>query len=207
MRVASVMFALLLFTAVGSHAQAAARRQAGGACDRQAGRARARQGCRLQAPGRGTLLQVMRGILFPNSNIIFWRRTTIRRKKPATPAEAKFGNPVRGWQNVENAAIALGEAANLLMIPGACAATASRPRSPDPTGRSSSRASATPRRSPIRPRSRRTWITSSTPPERVTEACSACHDKYREKPNLSLRCTRNKCQCHQCRQCHQCQRR
>jgi hypothetical protein len=23
----------------------------------------------------------------------------------------------------------------------------------------------------------------------LTEACSACHDKYREKPNLSLRCT------------------
>jgi cytochrome c556 len=23
----------------------------------------------------------------------------------------------------------------------------------------------------------------------LTEACSNCHDKYREKPNLSLRCT------------------
>jgi len=85
-----------------------------------------------QAPARGaaparavsykpeapTLLQVMRGILFPNSNIIFLAQDLDPTKFPPTAADQKFGNPYPGWQSVENASLALAEAANLLMIPG-----------------------------------------------------------------------------------------
>jgi hypothetical protein len=71
----------------------------------------------------GNLAQVMRGILFPNSNILF----DVQTNDPAAPkkpeasgggASATFANIYTGWQVVENAAIALGEAANLIMIPG-----------------------------------------------------------------------------------------
>ena len=70
----------------------------------------------------GTLAQVMRGILFPNSNILFDVQST----DPANPppvaagggATATFSGIYAGWQMVENAAIALGESANLINIPG-----------------------------------------------------------------------------------------
>ena len=71
----------------------------------------------------GRLAQVMRGILFPNSNILF----DVQSVDPANPppaavagggATANFSGIYSGWQMVENAAIALGEAANLIVIPG-----------------------------------------------------------------------------------------
>ena len=70
----------------------------------------------------GNLAQVMRGILFPNSNILF----DVQSIDPADPppvaagggATATFSGIYAGWQVVENAAIALGEAANLITIPG-----------------------------------------------------------------------------------------
>ena len=70
----------------------------------------------------GSLAQVMRGILFPNSNILF----DVQSVAPANPppaaagggATANFSGIYSGWQMVENAAIALGEAANLIVIPG-----------------------------------------------------------------------------------------
>ncbi|HIF05413.1 MAG TPA: hypothetical protein EYQ64_00220 [Gemmatimonadetes bacterium] len=70
----------------------------------------------------GTLAQVMRGILFTNSNILF----DVQSIDPGNPppadasggATARFSGIYAGWQVVENAAIALGEAANLITIPG-----------------------------------------------------------------------------------------
>ena len=70
----------------------------------------------------GSLAQVMRGILFPNSTILF----DVQSIDPADPppaaawggATANFSGIYSGWQMVENAAIALGEAANLIVIPG-----------------------------------------------------------------------------------------
>lgn len=70
----------------------------------------------------GTLAQVMRGILFTNSNILF----DVQSIDPANPppvdasagATARFSGIYAGWQVVENAAIALGEMANTINIPG-----------------------------------------------------------------------------------------
>ncbi len=70
----------------------------------------------------GNLAQVMRGILFPNSNLLF----DVQSIDPANPppadasggASSRFSGIYAGWQVVENAAIALGEAANLITIPG-----------------------------------------------------------------------------------------
>jgi hypothetical protein len=69
---------------------------------------------------QGTLNQVMRGILFPNSNIIFDAQDT----DPAAPPDANvattspYAGTYGGWEAVENASVALGEAANLISLPG-----------------------------------------------------------------------------------------
>ena len=70
----------------------------------------------------GNLAQVMRGILFPNSNILF----DVQSVDPAAPpvvssgggATSTFAGIYTGWPVVENAAIALGESANLINIRG-----------------------------------------------------------------------------------------
>ena len=70
----------------------------------------------------GNLAQVMRGILFTNSNILFDVQSIDPANPPAADASggatSRFSGIYAGWQVVENAAIALGEAANLITIPG-----------------------------------------------------------------------------------------
>ena len=75
----------------------------------------------------GNLLQVMRSILFPNSNIIFDTQTNDPEapKKDAgrgagagAGASAQFANVYTGWPVVESSAVALAEAANLVVLPG-----------------------------------------------------------------------------------------
>ena len=72
----------------------------------------------------GDLAEVMRGILFPNSNIIFDAQTN----NPDDPVEAvegdstsaRFATIYTGWEALENAAVALVEAANLIELPRNC---------------------------------------------------------------------------------------
>ena len=80
------------------------------------------------AQAYGSLAEVMRGIPFPNSNIIFDAQTNDpgAAKKPADKsstaaaggATGVYSSVYSGWQAVEQSAIALQETANLVMIPG-----------------------------------------------------------------------------------------
>ena len=82
-------------------------------------------GAQAQAPeGKpvGTLAQVMRGIFFPNSNIIF----DVQSRDPEAPPEAAddgtvsatFASIYAGWPMVENAAIAIAEGTKLIRMQG-----------------------------------------------------------------------------------------
>lgn len=68
-----------------------------------------------------SLAQLMRGLLYPNSEIIF---ATQGEDPEIAAAAAKAADPFGasalygGWESVENAALMLSEAANLIMIPG-----------------------------------------------------------------------------------------
>jgi S-disulfanyl-L-cysteine oxidoreductase SoxD len=76
-------------------------------------------------PPSGTVAQVMRGILFPSSNIIFTTQTIDPgAKKPDLPATGGFdwlawgGSVYPGWDVVDYAAISLAESAKLMLTPG-----------------------------------------------------------------------------------------
>jgi len=134
---------------------------------------------------RGTLNQVMRGILFPNSNIIF----DTQDKDPGAPADpnANASNPYAGtyggWEAVENAAIALGEAANLVALPGRTCANGKPVPLNEPTFQKGLQA--------LRDVSAETFEAAKTKTydadkmlaiaDRVTMACATCHDVYRDK--------------------------
>src|SRR3954462_8737969 len=70
----------------------------------------------------GNLAQVMRGVLFPASNVIFAAQNDDPAKVPPAKDPALATDPLAnaygGWQAVENAAITLSESANLLTIAG-----------------------------------------------------------------------------------------
>ncbi len=149
--------------------------------------------CHAQAPQPyANLAQLMRGILFPSSNVIF----AAQNENPADVKPAKdpsmATDPLAGaygkWVAVENSALALSEAANLLMIPGRkCANGLPVPISnPDwakfvqglrEAGVAAYKAAQSKNQDNI--------LTAS---DVMTTACSNCHDKWREKPNLADRC-------------------
>ena len=63
----------------------------------------------------------MRGILYPASNVIFAAQDDLA-KQPKPEDASTSPNPLTttygGWQAVENAALAIAESANLVMMPG-----------------------------------------------------------------------------------------
>jgi hypothetical protein len=194
MRVISVITALCFFSLVGSaHAQAkpaAGAKPAAQAPAKPAAPATAKPaaaaGARPTAKNFGNLAQVMRGILFPNSNIIVDAQNNDPTKKKG---DAAFGNPYGGWQEVENAAMALAEASNLLIIPGrVCSNGKPAPlnQADWPKFVQGLRDAAMESYKAAQSKSMDKIVDASGT---LTEACSNCHDKYREKPNLSLRCT------------------
>jgi S-disulfanyl-L-cysteine oxidoreductase SoxD len=77
-------------------------------------------------PASGSVAQVMRGILFPSSNIIFTTQS-VDPAAPKKPAESGTvgtdwliwgGNVYKGWDLVDYAAISLSESAKLMLTPG-----------------------------------------------------------------------------------------
>src|SRR3954470_17101982 len=77
---------------------------------------------RPAATPTGTLAQIMRGIYFPNANLIF----DVQQNDPATPKKKAdsgsstdtYSAAYSGWEIVENAAIALGDGVDLILKPG-----------------------------------------------------------------------------------------
>jgi hypothetical protein len=75
-------------------------------------------------PGKpvANLAQLMRGILFPNSNIVFAVQsidpTTVKKDEDPTAAINPLAGSFGGWAAVENASLSLVEVANLLSEPG-----------------------------------------------------------------------------------------
>ena len=138
------------------------------------------------------LRQLMRGILFPNSNVIFFAQED----DPAKVAPAKdpslSPNPLAstygGWTAVENSAKALSEAANLLILPGRkCANGLPVPiGNPDwPKFVQGLRAASLETYKAAQSKNMDNILTAAGD---LSTACSNCHDKWREKPELADRC-------------------
>jgi hypothetical protein len=140
----------------------------------------------------GSLAQVMRGIPFPNSNIIFDTQSTdpAAAAKPAEGqnASAQFSGVYGGWQAVENAAIALQETANLITIPGRMCDNGR----PVPVDQEDFKkwaqglvdAGAAAYKAAQSKNMDQMVEVSGT----VADACAACHEKYRDKEDLKMRC-------------------
>ena len=140
----------------------------------------------------GTLAQVMRGIPFPNSNIIF----DTQDKDPAAPvkpgdgggATNAYAGVYSGWQAVEQAAIALSETANLIMIPGRMCENGL----PAPLDREDYRkfaqGLADAGKAALKAAQSKNQDAMVEVSGTVSDACAACHEIYRDKPEGKMRC-------------------
>src|SRR5262249_15606165 len=133
-----------------------------------------------------TLAQVMRGIPFPASNIIFDTQTHDpgAAKKVANPgggATASFSGVYGGWQEVENNALAIAETANLLMIPGRMCENGR----PAPTDRDDFKKFAAgladAGKAAYKAAQSKNLDAMVDVSGTVSDACAACHEVYRDK--------------------------
>jgi len=153
---------------------------------------------RPQSQVHGDLRQVMRGILFPNSNVVFFAQGNDPAAVPKDADGTTSVNPLAGvyggWEAIENSSIALAEAANLLTIPGRmCANGKPVPgQSADwqrfvqglrDAGMASYKAAQS-----------KDMDKMLDAADTLTNACSECHDVYREKSEQrggdAARCTK-----------------
>src|SRR5262245_13468069 len=115
-----VLVVLLSFSLAIAAARAA-KPASGSAPPQQAAKAAAKPAATM-GKATGNLAQLMRGVMFPNSNLIFDAQTHDPGEAKAKSdsdsstagASAAFSNVYTGWQVVENAAIALAESADLM---------------------------------------------------------------------------------------------
>lgn len=140
------------------------------------------------------LAQLMRGIPFPASNTIFDAQSEdpAAAKEPTDTtggATATYANVYGGWQAVENAALAIAETANLIMIPGRMCENGK----PAPTDREDFRKFvaqlAAAGDAAYKAAQTKNLDTMLEVGGTVTEACSACHEVYRDKEDNADRCT------------------
>jgi hypothetical protein len=140
----------------------------------------------------------MRGILFPNANLLFDVQQTdpgapLRSRAtpvPGASATETFANMYTGWELVENAAVALEEAADLIIKPGRLCEGGK----PVPVQRADFRKAAQTLRTvarksldAAREKNRDALIGLAND---LSAACLACHEKYRDvgPPGSPLRC-------------------
>jgi hypothetical protein len=139
-----------------------------------------------------TLAQLMRGTLFPASNVIFAAQNVNPDEVKQAPDPALATDPLASsygkWTAVENAALALTEVANVLILPGRkCSNGLPVPiRNPDwPKFVQGLREAGLAAYKAAQSKNQDNILTAA---DQMTTACSNCHDKYREKPTVADRC-------------------
>ena len=144
----------------------------------------------------GSLAEVMRSIPFPSSNIIFDTQTddpAARKKsdeprKTGTSTTSTYASVYGGWQGVEQSAVAISETANLIMIPGRLCENGK----PVPLDRDDfkkfAQGLADAGKTAYQAAKSKNLDAMVEVSGSVSDACAACHEKYRDVPEGKERC-------------------
>lgn len=132
----------------------------------------------------GNLVQVMRGVLYPASNVVFAAQSvdpaTIKPANDPSTASDPLASSYGGWEAVSNAGIALAEAANLLIIPGRVCQNGKPVPSQNPDWQkwvAELRAAGMTAYKAGQAKSMDAVLDAA---DVMSTACANCHDKYRE---------------------------
>lgn len=142
-------------------------------------------------PPAGNLAQVMRGILFPSSNLIF----DVQTNDPDTPPPPRPNQPTglafslvdwgagiyKGWEIVDYAAVALAESAPLMLTPGRRCENGRPVPVQDPEWIKYAMELAAAGKAAYKASQSRNQDTASAITEQLATSCSNCHQAYRDK--------------------------
>jgi hypothetical protein len=140
------------------------------------------------------LAQMMRGIPFTFSNIVFDAQSEDP-GRPRLPAEvgggatSTFRNVYGGWQEVENSALALAEAATLAMVPGRTCENGKPVPVHDATYRKAAEGLIEAGRAAYKAAQSRSLDAMVEVSDTVSSACANCHEPYRDFDDPKDRCT------------------
>jgi len=187
MRITTGWQSSLLIAAVFTIATAALIAQApagGGQSATPASRGRAAGAPAASADAPATVLQVMRGILFPNANVVFSAQgddpAAVKKASDPSTATDPLASTYGGWEAVANSAIALRESARLLEVPRSCSNGKPAPiqTATWKKGLTQLREAGAAAYKAAQAKNQDQVLDAA---EKVTTACSTCHDPYREK--------------------------
>jgi mono/diheme cytochrome c family protein len=144
-------------------------------------------------PPVGNLAQVMRGILFPSSNIIFTVQTVDpgAKPKPSDPTNSKdtggfnwmlWGADIyKGWELVDYAAVSLAESAPLMLTPGRRCENGKPVPVNDPEWIKFTQELAEAGKAAYKASQSRSQEAVSDVSNVVADSCLHCHQVYRDK--------------------------
>ena len=141
-------------------------------------------------PPLGNMAQLMRGVFFPNSNLIF----TVQTRDPAAPPPpptpgqqqggfsfADWGAGIYGgWQMIDNAAIAIADASPLMLMPGIRCENGRLAPINDPDWIKFTDQMIAVARKTYKASQSRSQDAVSEATGDLADACAACHQAYRE---------------------------
>jgi len=144
----------------------------------------------------GTLAQLMRGIYFPNSNLIF----DVQQNDPGAPKKKTesggsstdtYSGAYGGWEIVENAAIALTDGVDLILKPGRTCQNGKPVPITQPDFQKFARAMRDAGQVALQAAQSRNQEKVSDATNNIADACSSCHEVYRDKgpADSPARCT------------------
>lgn len=140
------------------------------------------------------LNQLMRGVLYPTANVVFSAQADNPAEAKAPPGHdagmstdpliSTFG----GWLAVENAALALAESANLMLLPGRHCANGVEVPVKDPQWAAfveEVRSASMKSYAAARTKDQARMIETA---ETLSNSCAGCHRKYRDRRPAANRC-------------------
>jgi hypothetical protein len=151
---------------------------------------------RLSPKPAGSLAQIMRGIFFPNSNLIF----DVQEHDPGAPAKkpetggsvtSTYASAYSGWESVENAAVALADGVDLVMTPGRFCQNGKPVPVHDADFQKFARAMRAAGLEVLQAARTKNQEKVSDATNNLADACSSCHEVYRDKgpADSPARCT------------------
>jgi hypothetical protein len=151
-------------------------------------------GLPVPAQEAANLNQLMRGVFYPPSNVVFSAQSDNPGDVKPTPGEdpSMATDPLKttfgGWQAVENAALALSESANLLLIPGRSCSNGVAAPVGDPDWARFVKELRDAGMKAYRAAQSKDQDKMVDAADTLSLACAGCHRKWREKPRGADRC-------------------
>ena len=143
----------------------------------------------------GTLAQVMRGIYFPNANLIF----DVQQNDPGVPKKKSesgsstdtYASAYTGWEIVENAAVALADGVDLILQPRRTCQNGKPVPVSQPDFQKFAREMREAGRVALQAARTKNQEKVSDATNNIADACSSCHEVYRDKgpADSAARCT------------------